>query len=279
MRALIATAISILGLSAGALELDVLNQELRQYDKYARIVPADQLALSTSEEADNVESGLAVGDPTTGMIRIRTFVPTNTCQKVHQALADLSTRGARQFVVDVRKNPGGQRMVAVCVAGLFLGHRRIVGYEPVPTTIPHMEQWTGEPADVVEDDGIDWRDGVVEQETNAPVAVLIDTETASAAEIFAGALKDNGRAFLIGARTFGKGRTQEFRPLKGHPGLFIGYTVDKYVNPSGFSPDGTGIEPSALPVDIAACADRQRAPASDEDMVLTKAVAVLNCAR
>lgn len=238
----ILTALILMASSAfaGAIETDVMTDKLRVFDRYARVLTSEQLDRKFASREDGVsETFLA---PLTGVIRIPSFAPTNTCEKVHEALAHLKESGAKQFVVDLRDNPGGQPMVAVCVAALFLGRRKIVGYEPVRSAIPHLEDWIDEVEDGTAGE-VDWSFGVIDQETDAPMVALINGGTASASEIVVGALKDHDRATLVGRRTFGKGLTQEFKPLKGHPDLWLGYTVEKYVNPSGYSPDGQGIPP------------------------------------
>lgn len=274
MPFLIALFIAASSLVANANEADSLTEILRPFDRYARVITSDQMNQALVDRPDNVQLELA--NAQIGVIRVRSFKPTNTCTRVNDAVDQLSQAGARQFVLDLRDNPGGQPMVAVCVASVFLGQKIIVGYEAVPSTIPHLEKWVddldGGPADV-----IDWTNGLMDQKTEAPLIVLINNGTASAAEIVAGALKDHHRAKLLGERSFGKGSAQDFKPIKGHPDLWLGYTVEKYVNPSGFSPDGVGIEPSPLSKDEQTCVDSERRPAQAADSDLANALAVLSC--
>lgn len=76
----------------------------------------------------------------------------------------------------------------------------------------------------------------------APIVVLINSGSASAAEILAGALKDNGRATLVGTRSYGKGSVQSLIPL-GDGQTALKLTTAKYYTPSGTSIDGIGISP------------------------------------
>ena len=80
--------------------------------------------------------------------------------------------------------------------------------------------------------------------TDVPVAVLVDGQTASSAEILAGALRDNGRAELFGSTTFGKGRIQDIVTL--HTGGAFKYTFAEYLTPSGFALDRVGLTPDVV---------------------------------
>ena len=77
--------------------------------------------------------------------------------------------------------------------------------------------------------------------STTPLAVLVDRNSASASEILAGALRDNGRAALVGERTFGKGKIQSVFPLRDGSALFV--TVARYMTPSEELIDGVGIKP------------------------------------
>lgn len=91
------------------------------------------------------------------------------------------------------------------------------------------------------------RDGSKEEytsdlkESKYPIVVLIDSNSASASEILAGALKDTGAATLVGTKSYGKGSVQVVLPLFHDDGMKL--TIAKYYSPSGTSIDGTGIEP------------------------------------
>ena len=80
--------------------------------------------------------------------------------------------------------------------------------------------------------------------TNKPIVVLINGGSASASEILSGALKDNGRAILVGEKTFGKGLVQEINKLQGGSGINI--TTQKYLTPNGTDINKKGITPDYI---------------------------------
>lgn len=112
--------------------------------------------------------------------------------------------------------------------------------------------------------------------TNKPLVVLIDGGSASASEILAGALQDNGRAVLVGTRTFGKGLVQSVQPVGEGAGIAV--TIAKYFTPSGRDINKKGIEPD-IEVKLT---EQQREQltrddiATDRDPQFTRALAVLN---
>jgi carboxyl-terminal processing protease len=168
-----------------------------------------------------------------GYIKITHFQDT-TAQEVREALAQLQTLapGMRGLVLDLQGNPGGSVIPAVKVAELFLPEGLVV-----TTMSSRFERFDGE-----------FR---VKDNMNPfalPMCVLIDAETASAAELLAGALKENNnRAKLIGETTFGKGSVQCIVPLKKTPGG-IRITVAKFTSPGKNPYSNTGVSPD-FPVD------------------------------
>ncbi len=187
-----------------------------------------------------------------GKLTIACFQET-TLQEVKEALASLQTDGMKVLILDLRGNPGGLFKSAVQVAELFLPDGIIV------ISQSHV---------LSKDKRLS---GVIKVESMnpllMPMVVLIDGDTASAAEVLAGALKDNGRAKLIGQTTFGKGTIQCIIPLEKPPfdkmpgGIRI--TVAKLLSPSWQPYSGQGIQP-----DI-------RSPNADGDAVLVEAQQVL----
>lgn len=130
----------------------------------------------------------------------------------------------RGVVIDLRSNPGGLLTAAVEVSDAFLDSGAIV------TTRGRLREaglsFSATPGDII---------------GGAPLAVLVDRGTASAAEIVAGALKDNHRALLLGQKTFGKGSVQTVLPLDdGHA---VKLTTARYFTPSGSSIQAAGIVP------------------------------------
>lgn len=154
-------------------------------------------------------------DAKTGYIRLSSF--TDGCaESVREAVLDLrDKKGASSLVLDLRSNPGGLLGEAVKVTNLFINH----GQEIVSTK-GKVSQWdktyraTEQPVDSV-----------------MPLIVLVNSGSASASEIVAGALQDLDRAVIMGNRTFGKGLVQTTRDLSYNTKLKV--TTAKYYIPSG----------------------------------------------
>jgi carboxyl-terminal processing protease len=130
--------------------------------------------------------------------------------------------GARALIVDLRENGGGLLQEAVNVASIFIPDGTIVS-----------TAGRNQPRQVYVAKG-----GAISG--SIPVVVLVDRGTASASEIVTGALKDRGRAKVVGTRTFGKGVFQEIQPLSNGGALDI--TVGEYFTPSGHNLGGGGVK-------------------------------------
>ena len=160
-----------------------------------------------------------------GYVRITSFSET-TPQDLGRAVTTLqqeSPRGLRGLVLDLRDNPGGVLEAGVAVADAFLDHGVIVSADG--RTPDARFEMSATPGDLLD---------------GAPLVVLVDGGTASAAEIVAGALKDHGRAQIIGHRTYGKGTVQTVMPLSRGA---LKLTTSRYFTPSGTSIQGKGILP------------------------------------
>ncbi len=161
-----------------------------------------------------------------GYTRITGFSDT-TAEDFATAIArlrrDLKAK-PRGVIIDLRNNPGGVLESAVEVADLLLEEGVIVTADGRTPAARFTMQAT--PGDVL---------------PGVPMVVLVNSSTASAAEILAGALQDHHRAALLGRRTFGKGSVQTVMPLSG--GRAIKLTTSRYHTPSGRSIQGRGIEP------------------------------------
>jgi len=129
------------------------------------------------------------------------------------------------FIIDLRSNPGGLLSNAIAISDMFLDSGDIV------STVDRNNYKETDRA----------TKGVV---TRRPVVVLINKGSASASEIFSGALKDNGRAVLVGEQSFGKGLVQEINKLPGGSGLHI--TIQKYLTPNGTDIHKKGITPDVV---------------------------------
>jgi len=184
------------------------------------------LALERAQvEVHSVSAALL--EPGYGYLRITSFSDT-TAQDVTRALTNLlaTRRGValRGLVIDLRNNPGGVLDSAVEVADAFLDSGTIVTADGrTPDARFRMDATPGELV------------------AGARIAVLVNGGSASAAEILAGALRDNGRAVLVGRRTYGKGSVQTVIPLAD--GRALKLTTSHYATPSGAKIDQHGIDP------------------------------------
>ena len=152
-------------------------------------------------------------DANTGYIRIKNF-GENTYPEMLIALAKLSQEGFKNLCIDLRDNSGGYLTAAVNMANEFLADKKLIVYT----------QGRKSPRQEYRSDG----KGSYQQ---IPLVVLINEGSASAAEIFAGAMQDNDRATIIGRRSFGKGLVQQQIEFPDHS--MIRLTIARYYTPSG----------------------------------------------
>jgi carboxyl-terminal processing protease len=155
-----------------------------------------------------------------GYLRIARF-QENTAADVRTALGGLRAAGARSFIIDLRGDLGGVLNGAVSVADLFLP---VEGGGPRADTVvtTRGRSGVGVPLHRSRKDPDD--------DTTSPLVLLVDGATASAAEILAGALQDQGRAVLIGERTYGKFLVQRIVPLEKE-GVAVRLTTARYYTP------------------------------------------------
>jgi len=197
-------------------------------------------------------------EPGIGYLRISQFSET-TGADTEAALLALDEKAGgrlRGLVLDLRNNPGGVLDAAVEVSDFFLERGTIVSAEGRSAESRfRMEAMDGDLA------------------RGTPIAILVNEGSASAAEIVAGALRDNGRARLFGQKTFGKGSVQTVLPLEDGQALKL--TTSRYFTPSGVSIHERGIEPDvALPLPEATAAGVQP-PTGVADPEIRAAVAWL----
>ncbi|MDR0551140.1 MAG: S41 family peptidase, partial [Spirochaetaceae bacterium] len=158
-----------------------------------------------------------------GYLRLISF-SNMTADRAKEALASFKGSGYKGLVLDLRNNYGGLLQSAVSVSNLFLDGGLVVS---VKSRIP------GQNSEFNAAHG-----PIVPQ--NIPIVVLINKGSASASEIVAGALKDRGRGYLVGEKSFGKGSVQQVYPLD-KSGFKI--TTARYYTPSGVNIDKVGIPP------------------------------------
>ena len=148
-----------------------------------------------------------------GFIRANKFSET-TYKEFISALAELSSKGATKFIIDLRENSGGYMDQAIKMANEFLDRGDMIVYSQGRAYPRYEARANG---------GGRFR--------NTPIVVLIDDFSASASEIFSGAMQDNDRAQIIGRRSFGKGLVQQQMPFED--GSAVRLTVARYYTPSG----------------------------------------------
>ncbi len=191
----------------------------------------------------------------TGYFRLTSFQRTTT-RDVDDALWKLHRQGMQKLIIDLRGNPGGLLTAAVEIADRFVRRGRIV------TT---RGRNTRENFDYVAHDVNTW---------NVPLIVLVDGDSASASEIFAGAIRDQNRGYLVGQRTYGKGSVQGiFRMESARAGLCL--TTAKFFSPNNTAISDRGVSPhlEIAPTYIAArpTEDGQLATVS-QDAILSAAI-------
>lgn len=172
-------------------------------------------------------SGACLVAPGIGYAAIEEF-GDGTAAELRGALSALGAAELDGLVLDLRDNPGGVVEEAVSAAALFL---------PRGATVLRTS------GRVRRDDDREYRAEAEPPYPRLPLAILADGCTASAAEIFCGALREAGRAFLVGSRTFGKGVVQDVFDAPGRPGSAFKLTVASCITPGGDAFHGRGFEP------------------------------------
>lgn len=179
-------------------------------------------------------------------IRLSSFISRNAAKEFGDILNN--SKDKKGFIIDLRSNPGGLLTNAIYISDMFLDGGTIV------STVD--------------------RDGYKETQrassgtyTKKPVVVLINKGSASASEIFSGAMKDNHRAVIIGEQSFGKGLVQEINKLPYEAGINI--TIQKYLTPNGTDINKKGITPD---IKVELTEDNVK---NKDDVQLKKAIEVL----
>lgn len=205
--------------------------------------PVEFTIVRTRFEVPVVESEILpsemTGGATIGYIHLTEF-NRNAEERLLEALDELTTQGITGLVFDLRDNPGGFLDQSIAVADAFLPEgvalfeRNIRGLDETFLT----------------------RDGDIAEAI--PLVVLVNSGSASASEIVAGAIQDRSRAILVGETTFGKGSVQQVHPLSDGSELRV--TIARWYTPNNNSIDGEGIIPDIAvetPEDLGGSADGQ----------------------
>jgi len=195
-------------------ELSSESVEIREVDLERRSV--DLRPVRTKRLRDDSH--------TIGYLRITQF-SESVPKKVEEALQELKEKEVEGLILDLRNNSGGLVSSGIAVADSLLSEKPVV--------------------ETKDRNGI--KDAIISQKETSydgPMVTLVNKGTASASEILAGSLQDNGRSILMGDQTYGKGLIQSLKSLGENSGVAI--TVASYLTPKGNNIQGQGITPDKL---------------------------------
>ncbi|MBV7327282.1 hypothetical protein KFU94_03305 [Chloroflexi bacterium TSY] len=200
--------------------IPITRAEIRTPSVEWRILNLDEFPDILVEEIEKETSR-----PTIGYIK-HTIFSESSAMEMRTALDELTEAGAEHLILDLRGNPGGLVSSVVEIADLWLDQGLIMVEEKSNGISQIFEATSGTAVDLA-----------------IPLVLVVDGGSASASEILAGALRDHGRAILVGEKTFGKGSVQLIRELSDKSSLHI-------TNAVWFTPDGAKIEGRGLQPDI-----------------------------
>lgn len=209
-------------------------------------VQRDRIEINPVSAELRTEPGL----PKLGYLRLGQF-NGNAATELKAALEDLEDQGADAYVLDLRNNPGGLLNAGIEIARMWLDQGTVV--------------YT-----VNRQGSLGSYDAVGKAITADPLVVLVNQGTASASEILAGALQDNGRAQLVGETTFGKGLIQSLFDLPNGAGLAV--TIAKYETPNHNDINKLGISPDQT---VVSSTEQRKQFGSAEDAQYQAAVSLL----
>ena len=192
-------------------------------------------------------------DDRIGYIAISEFNQATVTQ-FNDAITELEEAGMKALIIDLRDNPGGDYDSVVAMADRVLPEGTIITTKNKQGTV--KEEISDE-----------------EHQLTIPMALLVNGNTASAAELFSGAIQDYGLGYIVGQQTYGKGVVQSIYRLSDGSGMK--FTTDTYYTPSGRSVDGEGVTPDydvALPDEVY----EDGVVTEEEDVQLQKAIELLN---
>ncbi len=205
------------------LTITVLRSEIQVPSVEWRVIERADFA----EIFDQAEENLDEEAPVIGYLRQSIFSERSP-EEMRQALRELQEDGATHFILDLRGNPGGLVTSVVAIADLWLDEGIILREEKADGSEQIYEASTER--------------AVGDQ----PIVIIVDGGSASASEILAGALRDHGRATLVGEKTFGKGTVQLIRELPD--GSSIHVTNAAWFTPNNHKLEGEGLTPD-LPIE------------------------------
>ena len=158
--------------------------------------------------------GAFMVDSQTGYIKLGDFSETSD-DEMGRALKDLSAKGMKRLVLDIRDNPGGPLDQAIRISNRFLDRGELVVYTDGRVANSRQKYWAEQESDY----------------TTIPLVLLVNRNSASASEIVSGAIQDHDRGLVVGETTFGKALVQSVYRIAGDAGLAL--TTGRYYTPSG----------------------------------------------
>ena len=182
-------------------------------------------------EVQSVNSEIISKDKNLGYIRLKTFNENSDKQFLKSLQRFEKNPKIKGYVLDLRNNPGGLLTKAINITDFFLNDGEIVSTKG--RNISETRKFFARRGDEIK---------------GKPIIVLINNGSASASEIFAGALKDHKRAIILGENSYGKGSVQSIIPLRNGGGIRL--TISKYYLPSGKSISEVGVTPDILVEEI-----------------------------
>ena len=178
-------------------------------------------------EVQSVSSSVISKDKNLGYIRLKSFNENSDEQFLKSIKKFEKNSTIKGYVLDLRNNPGGLLTQAINITDFFLDDGEIVSTKG--RKVSETRKFFARKGDEI---------------MGKPIIVLINNGSASASEIFAGALKDHKRAIILGENSYGKGSVQSIIPLRNGGGMRL--TISKYYLPSGKSISDVGVTPDIL---------------------------------
>ena len=178
-------------------------------------------------EVQSVSSEIISKEKNIGYVRLKSFNENSDNQFLKSIKKFEKNKKIKGYVVDLRNNPGGLLTQAINITDFFLDDGEIVSTKG--RKVSETRKFFARRGDEIK---------------GKPLVVLINNGSASASEIFAGALKDHKRAIILGENSYGKGSVQSIIPLRNGGGMRL--TISKYYLPSGKSISEVGVTPDIL---------------------------------
>ena len=199
----------------GEINTEVKLTLLRGKDKIKVVVTRAEIPIKAVQTAKILDGNV-------GYVRLGSFISQQATKEMRESIANVTTLGAKGIILDLRDNPGGLLTNAIDISNMFLDKGNIV------STVDRDGYKTSAPSDG-------------KPLCRLPLVVLINKGSASASEITSGALRDNGRATLVGQTTYGKGLVQGINRLEDGSGVNI--TIARYLTPNDTDINKKGIGP------------------------------------